>query len=84
MTTAGRLAASHQLLMVDALQTEVVKLQFVLFSGRHVMQVCSDIPVGSEMIRGISGGQKKRVTTGTLCLADMLCSRSCLCMAKQL
>lgn len=31
----------------------------------HV-QVCQDTPVGSDMIRGISGGQKRRVTSGML------------------
>jgi hypothetical protein len=28
------------------------------------LDVCYDTVVGSDMIRGISGGQKKRVTTG--------------------
>ncbi|GMN37142.1 hypothetical protein TIFTF001_006571 [Ficus carica] len=30
------------------------------------LDVCKDILVGNEMVRGISGGQKKRVTTGEM------------------
>ncbi|XP_061368731.1 ABC transporter G family member 31-like [Gastrolobium bilobum] len=30
------------------------------------LDVCSDTVVGNEMIRGVSGGQKKRVTTGEM------------------
>lgn len=32
------------------------------------LDVCRDTIVGDEMIRGISGGQKKRVTTGSFLL----------------
>lgn len=28
------------------------------------LDVCSDTIVGNDMIRGVSGGQRKRVTTG--------------------
>ena len=28
--------------------------------------MCADTIVGNEMIRGVSGGQRKRVTTGRL------------------
>lgn len=28
------------------------------------LEVCSETQIGNEMIRGVSGGQKKRVTTG--------------------
>ncbi|KAB5564919.1 hypothetical protein DKX38_004973 [Salix brachista] len=30
------------------------------------LEVCADIIVGNEMVRGISGGQRKRVTTGEM------------------
>jgi len=30
------------------------------------LDVCSDTVVGNEMLRGVSGGQKRRVTTGDL------------------
>ena len=30
------------------------------------LEVCADTPVGSAMIRGISGGQRKRVTSGEM------------------
>ncbi|TKV90029.2 hypothetical protein SEVIR_9G001400v4 [Setaria viridis] len=30
------------------------------------LDICADITIGDEMIRGISGGQKKRVTTGEM------------------
>lgn len=35
------------------------------------LEVCADIMVGDGMIRGISGGQKKRVTTGIILLINM-------------
>jgi hypothetical protein len=30
------------------------------------LDMCADVIVGNELMRGISGGQKKRLTTGTL------------------
>ena len=34
------------------------------------LDVCADTPVGNEMVRGISGGQKKRVTTGEMIVSS--------------
>lgn len=36
-----------------------------------VLQVCADTIVGNQMIRGISGGQRKRVTTGEMTVGPM-------------
>jgi len=37
------------------------------------LDICADTIVGDQMQRGISGGQKKRVTTGKQLLPSALC-----------
>ena len=58
-------------------------------SVRPLLQVCADIPVGSQVVRGISGGQKKRVTTGEMLVGPQrvlfMCALSlCFCFARVL
>jgi hypothetical protein len=43
------------------------------------LDICADIIIGDEMIRGISGGQKKRVTTGVHeKLPNHICLHRCI------
>ena len=41
------------------------------FDKAVIGQVCADTIVGNQMIRGISGGQRKRVTTGEMTVGPM-------------
>ncbi|KOM30182.1 hypothetical protein LR48_Vigan967s005400 [Vigna angularis] len=45
------------------------------------LEICADIVVGNSMLRGISGGQKKRLTTGTItkCINFALLNKMNLC-----
>ena len=35
-------------------------------SSLRLLQVCADTLIGDDQIRGVSGGQRKRVTTGDI------------------
>ncbi|KAI5669463.1 hypothetical protein M9H77_19316 [Catharanthus roseus] len=48
---------------LEGQETSVVTDYIIKILG---LEVCADTFVGNEMIRGISGGQKKRVTTGEM------------------
>lgn len=49
-----------------------------------MLQVCADTLIGDDQIRGVSGGQRKRVTTGQLSLLPgmnhTLFGKTCLCL----
>ncbi|XP_057428191.1 pleiotropic drug resistance protein 1-like [Lotus japonicus] len=55
--------ASMKAAVLEGQQTSVVTDYILKILG---LEVCADIMVGDGMIRGISGGQKKRVTTGEM------------------
>lgn len=42
----------------------------IMYSKILGLEVCADTMVGDQMLRGISGGQKKRVTTGKSILTN--------------
>ncbi|XP_012076642.1 pleiotropic drug resistance protein 1 [Jatropha curcas] len=48
---------------LEGQETNVVTDYIIKILG---LEVCADTMVGDEMVRGISGGQKKRVTTGEM------------------
>jgi hypothetical protein len=48
------------------------------------LQICSDTLVGNDMARGISGGQRKRVTIGALNLYIELSCNILKCLQQRL
>ena len=54
-------------LLSDELASKLNNCSYIVSAEGSVLQVCEDTIIGDQLVRGISGGQKKRVTTGAVC-----------------
>ncbi|KAH1250457.1 ABC transporter G family member 39 [Glycine max] len=63
LALAGKLVRDLRAIALSGHKTNSVTDYVLKIFG---LDICADIVVGDEMRRGISGGQKKRVTTGEM------------------
>lgn len=52
------------LIIIKVMKFVLILILFALYFQVLGLEICADTVVGNEMLRGISGGQRKRVTTG--------------------
>nr|KYP54784.1 putative pleiotropic drug resistance protein 2 [Cajanus cajan] len=56
----------HMICAKVCYESQVIELFNLLMWQILGLDICADTLVGDEMLRGISGGQRKRVTTGEM------------------